>query len=107
MNKKPEKINVEDITLKQFRPFYNLRSDGDINDMFLHLELEAMESKVQMSTICDKWAQYVEMCDKEERDSQYIKKFKNFLDEKMYNGEFTFENKPGKIAKIWLEGLQE
>ena len=74
-----EKKNLKDISSEQLEFVWKRKPDGDLNAMHILLQFEALQSKVPMSEILDKWTAYLDMCQKEERESKYIKKFENYI----------------------------
>lgn len=99
------KVKLHDIGEKEIQPVFDKLPQENVMSMDLQLQFHALQSKMPMSQLLAKWEQYVDMCVKEGRESKYIKRFTNFMNEKMYLHEFVYQNKSGGIAKTWLEGL--
>jgi hypothetical protein len=103
----PIKKKFDDITRADLELVWKLKPDDSIDNWAVGLQFTSMRSKIPESEILAKFKQYLDMCGKEGRESKYIKRFKNFLDEGMYQAEFIYSNKSGNIAKTWLEGLPQ
>lgn len=100
-----EKNKLYDIGDAEVKLVWELHPQETVESMEIQLQFHALRSKIPMSKLLAKWAAYIDLCKKEDREDKYIKRFKNFMDEGMYLHEFVYNNRSGNIAKAWLEGL--
>lgn len=87
------------MTKEEFKPYFDMFPKGNFDRAWSEAQYHHISKGIPYQTIVSKWKEYLDCCQTDKKDEQYIMQLEKFIEKKEYESNFKVTLKLGFLNK--------